>query len=166
MRRSQQEAQRGRGARQGGGANVVSWASVRSRLLHQHSAVALGAFPPSVTCYRQSIKPPPPPPSVIRYRQSRKSLEGPRAPAVKLTTSHHHRRRGVGRIGHHDRCLLTLVLVYSTLRHGVCMVVYVQFSSVEAGTVWGRLIALLTRVRGPLQAAKPCRQSTRWTRDV
>ena len=48
-------------------------------------------------------------------------------PVVKVTTSHHHRRRRVRRIGHHDRCLLTLVLVYSTRRHGVCMVVYVQF---------------------------------------
>jgi hypothetical protein len=100
------------------------------------------------------------------YSYSSDAVEGPRVPVVKVTTSHHHRRRRVRRIGHHDRCLLTLVLVYSTRRHGVCMVVYVQFSSVGAGTVWGRLIALLTRVRGPLQAAKPCRQSTRWTRDV
>lgn len=40
-------------------------------------------------------------------------------------TVHHHRRRLVGRIGHHDRCSLTLVLVYSARRHGVCLGVYV-----------------------------------------
>ena len=55
----------------------------------------------------------------------------------QCSTLHHHRRRRVGRIGHHDRCLLTLVLVYSARRHGVCLGVYVYFSSVGAGTVWG-----------------------------
>ena len=33
--------------------------------------------------------------------------------------------------------LLTLVLVYSARRYGVRLVVYVQFSSVGVGTVWG-----------------------------
>ena len=42
----------------------------------------------------------------------------------------------VGRIEHHDRCLLTMVLVYFAHRMG-SVIVYVQFSSVGAGMVWG-----------------------------